>query len=118
MTDKATPTTGNNIERVSLRDYVDVRFEAVDEKIMTAGAVLNTRLESMNEFRSAITDQARTFMTKSEYLANHRYLEDDVKELSAFMSRTKAGATQNQVLIAYALAVIGMLVGIVGHFLK
>jgi hypothetical protein len=114
---RQTATTPNG-ERVSLRDYVDSQFEAIEKQREAYEKSLDARLESMNQFRNQITDQARTFVTKVEYDANHRYLESDVKECVAFNGRMRGMATQNQVLIAYALAVLGMIIGFVGHFLK
>jgi putative lipase involved disintegration of autophagic bodies len=117
MTENHVVTPHQN-ERVSMRDYVDVRFESICKEIETANRVLDTRLEAMNEFRSAITDQALTFMTKNEYSSAHKPVEEDIKELRDFMAKQRGSATQSQVFIAYALGLLGILAGFLGHFLK
>ena len=117
MTEERTRVMPNG-ERVSLRDYVDVRFEAISQQRQATEKTLDARLESMNEFRQAITDQSRTFMTKEEYRLAHSPLAEDAQEFRDFMSKHQGKASQNQVLAAYALAVVSMILGIVMHFMK
>jgi hypothetical protein len=62
---------------LNLREYVDARIEELEKRILaklhaTNDAVskserlLDVRLASMNEFRSQLTSQAGTFITRSE----------------------------------------------------
>jgi len=118
-----------NGERVTLRDYTDAKFEAIckeqdakfdaiEKQRIAYEKALDARLESMNQFRSQITEQTRTFVTKVEYDTNHRYLENDVAECTKFIGRMRGVATQNSVMIAYALAVLSMIIGVTLHLVK
>jgi len=93
MSDKTTNGT-----KVSIRDYVDVRFsdiektidlmhDASDIAIKLAANDLRTRLDSMNEFRSALKDQAGTFVSRNEMELKFESLEKGRKDnISLFIS--------------------------------
>ena len=77
---------------VSLREYIetkfaelekrlDVTFKLQNEAVSTASSKLELRLESMNNFREQLSDQSKTFVTKTE----HDFLLkriDDIKDTS------------------------------------
>lgn len=78
---QATPSiqqgSGERRDVVSLREYMDVRFTALEAKIDArnqmsqlaidkAEATMNDRLSGMNEFRDQLKDQAGLFATKEE----------------------------------------------------
>ena len=63
---------------VSLRDYIDRRFEAIEKAmaktehsqqvaIDRANEVLGVRLQAVNEFRASLEDQTRNYVTRSEF---------------------------------------------------
>ncbi len=58
---------------VSLKDYFDARFDAVEEKFKASEAAitkaefnLSKRLDGMNEFREALKDAAARMATRNE----------------------------------------------------
>ena len=46
-----------------------------------AETVMNIRLDSMNEFREQLSDQASSFLTRDNYEANHKLLETKIESL-------------------------------------
>jgi hypothetical protein len=54
---------------IALEKYVDTRFDAVDAAVKSAKESMEHRLDGMNEFRSAMKDQAGKFVTRGELLA-------------------------------------------------
>lgn len=92
---------------VSLREYVDVRFEsqeratttalaaqekavaaalaAADRAVAKAEAASERRFESVNEFRGTLLDQARTFMPRLEYETSHKALVEKVEAVQKFL---------------------------------
>jgi len=61
---------------VPLREYLDVRFNAIESRLAgmdTAVKLANNnmekRLEGMNEFRSSMQDQASKYITRAEAVA-------------------------------------------------
>ena len=75
-----TPTENNkpNGTAVQLRDYIEAKLnlirDGLDEKIhfversaLSSAAMLEKRLEGMNEFRDALKNQSNTFTTRPEH---------------------------------------------------
>lgn len=80
-----------NGDKVSLRDYCDIRFDEInktidlmhdasDVAIKLAANDLKTRLDSMNEFRSALKDQAGTFISRNEMDLKFETIEKNRKD--------------------------------------
>lgn len=63
---------------ISLRDYFDSQIKDVKSSIGVAYASMEKRLEGMNEFRDTLRDQASKFITREEYEAKHRQLDDKI----------------------------------------
>lgn len=52
------------------------RFEAQEKAIAKAEMASEKRFEGVNEFRAQLTDQATTFLPRTEYYAAHNSLSD------------------------------------------
>lgn len=87
--------------------YVDIRFSDIDSATRIAYAAMNSRLEGMNEFRESLKDQTAQFTTRVE----HEYLVKQMDDLRIFQARQQGMATQKSVYVAYAIAIIGVLIG-------
>src|SRR4030042_927602 len=78
-------------EDISMKEYIDVRFDSVDKKLVDmeeeidrrfnaneretglARRAMEHRLDSMNEFRDSLRDQAIQFISKNEcHLRNEK----------------------------------------------
>jgi len=57
---------------ITWKDYVDSRLKGMDQAIRLAREVMNQRLEAMNEIRAQLGVQASTFLTLTEYKAEHK----------------------------------------------
>lgn len=83
---------------ISLREYVDVRFEAqekaveaalasADRAVQKAEAASDKRFESVNEFRAALDDSGRLNMPRTEaeqqFRATAEKIDDLTKRLNA-----------------------------------
>lgn len=92
---------------LSLREYVDMRLEELDKRysnrfvsqemaIGKAEDSLRERLASMNEFRAAMNDQSKHFITRAEHdkLDNElRVLQRDKANLDGRISVTVIAAS-------------------------
>ena len=67
------PRRGEYIRRasdtVSLREYVDIRLLSIENAIVLAKQNMDSRLDSMNEIREQLRDQASRFVTRAEALS-------------------------------------------------
>src|SRR5258705_13144795 len=76
-----------------LKEIVPLSAEAADRAIQKNEQAAEKRFEGMNEFRQALSDQANTFLTRTEYSLNHKNLTDKVEVLNNRMSELITIAT-------------------------
>ena len=144
-------------QKVSLCKYADVLFQELEKRIdlrfldiekrIDASAeaerraldlsnkILDRRLEAMNEFRSAMSDQALTFIRRDEFVLhteNQRReldaftkfkeervsvptdiegLKKDVKALNTFRDNMDGKASQNSVVVALIFSILAAAFG-------
>ena len=136
---------------VSLREYIearlrelkrtiDLKYQTTEKATLLATYALEKRLESMNEFREAMKDQAQKFLTKNEFDIRHRRMEEDIKmleetrvtkseadvchtsfekdikELTKAKDISEGKASSKSVIIAYIIAIVSLIIGILGIF--
>lgn len=68
---------------VSLKEYFDVKLEAVELGIQVAKIDMERRLASINEFRSQLEKQASTFITRTE----HDFLVEKINEIRSSVEK-------------------------------
>lgn len=107
MTPKQTNT-------VTLREFVEAKFEAIDKALMTATGVLEARLEHLNELRGNV-------ITKTEYEAKHEALRTEIESLK--LSRAELAGKASQTAMITTLLISGIaaalsLVNFLLHWIK
>jgi hypothetical protein len=122
--------------KVDLREYLEMRIKNIELSTGLAKTEMERRLDAMNEFRATLKDQAYTFITRHEFsitfdkisddinlLRNSKAnaetvnsLADDVRLLRESKAKLEGRASQTSVMIAYALAGIGLAVSIFSYF--
>lgn len=130
-------------DRVSLRQYVDTRFEAQDkavaaalaaqEKAVTAALAAadravakaetasEKRFESINEFRGALADSARLLMPRSEAEQSFRSMTEKLDELTTRVNARDErgrGLSQGWLFLVAAIGLVATVVGLVAFFSK
>lgn len=113
---------------ISLREYVDVRFEAqekavqaalasADRAVAKAEAAAERRFDSVNEFRSTLSDQARLLMPRSETEQALRGLSDKIDALTGRLNqRDDRGRGMDQIW-GYLIGAAG-LIALMASFFK
>jgi hypothetical protein len=99
---------------VTLREYLEAKLESTERALALARSELDRRLESMNEFRLQMKDQASTFICREEYEAKHQLLIEKIEVAGA-------GKVPWGVTVALALAsagIVGLLVAFLTHMVK
>lgn len=107
-------------ERISMRDYVDMRFTNIERATDLASNAVDKRLEGMNEFREQLNKQAALFVTRSE-------LEDKLKAESILNRALEARISllENTIsnlqgrfwAIGVGFTIFSTIIGIALHFL-
>ena len=103
---------------VSWRDYVDSRLEALETANSLSRENLATRLDTMNEFRGQLREQAAGLFTRAEHVIFMEKVNSEITQLRESNARAEGKASQTSVLFAYGLSVIGILVSIIVAILK
>jgi hypothetical protein len=81
-----------------------------------SAAMLEKRLESMNEFRAQLKDQAGTFFTRNEHDAYGTSVEKDLRVFREFKANLEGKASQTAVNIALLVSVIGIVISLISAF--
>lgn len=112
---------------ITLREYVDVRFEAqeksvqaalysADRAVAKAEAASERRFDSVNEFRNTLSDQARLLMPRSETEQALKGLSDKIDTLTIRINqRDDRGRGMGDVW-GYLVGAVGFLALIVSFF--
>ena len=103
---------------VPLRDYIDIRFDALQIAIEKAERTMNTRLEGMNEFRETLKDQSARFVTRDELSAMLGPIGLDLRGVRDFMTSHEGKASQTSLYITTAIALVGLFTGVIALFVK
>ena len=70
----------------------------------------------MNEFRSALKDQATSFLPKAEYDVQIKTMNSDIRVLRESKAEVDGKSSQLATNIATAIAIIGLVISLVGFF--
>jgi len=97
----------------SLKEYVETRLEAIEKSTESAATSLEKRLDSMNEFRQQLKDQANTMLARAEFQVQHERVCEDVKGLRESRAELSGKADQSSVNWATAMAVVAIVIAAV-----
>ena len=111
-----TPQNFTAADGVSLKEHIECRLIAIEKASELERETMNIRLESMNEFRDAMKDQAGTYITRTEYEIYHNQLERTIAEMKDFISDHKGRASQSSVIFIGFISLIGLLLSLVDWF--
>jgi hypothetical protein len=121
---------------LSLREYVDTRFEAqreavaaalaaqekavaaalaaADRAVAKAETAAEKRFESVNEFRSALADNFRTLMPRAEAEQAVRTMNDKIDELTKRVNAKEERGRGMGDIIGWIVGGVGLLAAVVG----
>lgn len=114
-----TPAAAVSVSSISLREYVDIRFEAAQKAIDKAEAASEKRFEGVNEFRASLADQSRLLMPRSEAEQQFKTIAEKIDVLTARINARDdrgAGMSQGWLWLVGGVAVIGTIAGAVALF--
>ena len=126
---------------VSLKDYIEAKLAAMALAIKLAKENMDIRLEGMNGLRSDLREAQARASTRPEHDAlakeiavlrammgehtsgsitrsEHDALAKEVGTLALSKAKLEGKASQNSVIWAMVIAVIGIIVGLIGIFMK
>lgn len=109
---------------VTLREYVEKRFEAADKAVNAALAAqkeavtkaensMEKRFEGVNEFRATLADQQRTLMPRAEAELRLEGMGERIKSLEDSRIEKRGSGDGMKNLWGIILAAIGMLLALI-----
>jgi len=99
---------------VTMRDYVDERFAAMEKSTALMREVMEHRLLGMNEFREQLQMQAQSFITRIEY----EQIREQIRSLEMSRAEITGKADQRSVQITLLISVMALVIGIIGIILR
>jgi hypothetical protein len=103
---------------MALERMIKDRFEVADAAIALASRSMEKRLDGMNEFRESLRDQAARMVPKSEFDIVAGKIQEDIKILMKSRAELEGKASQQALLLVLAVAMSGMLFGIIGLIMR
>ena len=112
---------------IPIRDYVDsqikwldtifrMQIETITKNTALASLQIDKRLESMNEFRDTLRDQAGRLATRSELETSNQALNERIKLLELSKANTDGKTLVICTLISFVISLI--VVGITIYFTR
>lgn len=106
---------------VTLKEYFLSKLDSQAEALKLARESLIVRLESMNEFRNQLKEQASTFITRTEHELLIKKYDDEIKQLNKAKDILYGKASQQSVNLSYLLGLISLitaLLAVIHSFIK
>ena len=97
-------------DTVSLKGYFDRRLEDMDRATELSRESIDARLVAMNEFRDALKDQTKQYITRPE----HDALCSLVAELRESRAELRGMASQKSVTAAFIFSIFSAALGALG----
>lgn len=102
---------------ISVKDYVDSRFSAIQDATKSARDSMERRLDGMNEFRASLKDQADRFVGREEHSVIINKLDErikihdsDLKSLEITRAVVEGKASQTSVTVTFIFALLGVFI--------
>jgi hypothetical protein len=92
----------------------DIKLTNIDKESTATANNIEKRLESMNEFRSQLKDQASTFITRTEHEALIGKYDGEIRDLRDFQKGLEGKASQSSLNITMAISILGFFIGVIG----
>ena len=97
---------------VSLKAYMDTRFDALEKTFEVYMEAMDKRLESMNEIRGAMRDVQFKSVARAECIIKHEKVDENISSLRESRSKGEGMASQKSVNVAYLLTSVAMLISV------
>ena len=95
-------------------EEITTRIDALEKSLASYSASMDKRLESMNEFRASLKDQASTFITRTE----HEFVLGQINDLKLSRAEMAGKASQKAVNVAFIISVMGIFLSIIAIIIK
>jgi len=99
-------------EYLTYKQYVEARLKAIEDATDVRASNLESRLQSVNEFRGQLTDQAATLITRTEVESEVESIKERITKLELSKAELEGKASQAQLYVAWAIGLAGLMVAL------
>ena len=103
---------------VSLKEHLEVRITALEKATQVAKTEMDRRLEGMNEFRSQLDKQTRTFVDKEYFNHCNESLDRRIKDLEVHKGKMEGKADQSSLQTTTVLAIAALALSTFGLIVR
>lgn len=110
---------------IAMERVNEIRFEALEKMLNYITDANDKAHTSMNEFRGVIGDQAKSFITRTDYETLRNSFDKDmdltrkdIEDLKLSRAELAGKANQSQLTTTFIISLLGVLIGIIGIILK
>jgi hypothetical protein len=101
-------------ERIAqLHELTNIKFQNIKDSIGTAYVSMERRLDTMNEFRDTLRDQASRFVTDDKLASCIQSIKKELDTVHDFMVSHNAKASQVSVIFVGVISAIGLLISVI-----
>jgi hypothetical protein len=101
---------------LTLKEYTDQRFDAMQMAVLKAEQATEKRFEGVNEFRTTLSDQQRTFLPRQEYEAGHISLINQIREIKEKQDKIESMKQGGNVIWVYVVSGISLLIAFISAY--
>jgi len=94
-------------------ETTDLKVSALKEATTLAKAAMEVRLESMNNFRDDLRDQAKTLYSRQEHDLYAEKVNDQIQNHQSILDQLKGKAEQSTVMIALLMSSIATILALI-----
>jgi hypothetical protein len=108
----------NQREIVSLRDFVEEKFKAVDKATTLMQENIDTRMEANNQWRDESKQRTALMVTREEFMQTNARVAEDIRYLRESKATLEGKASQSSVFIGYLISAIAILISLMSMVIK
>jgi hypothetical protein len=106
-----------NAALVSQEKAIQAALAASEKAVSKAETATEKRFESVNEFRGQLADQTAGFLSRVEYLADQRAMNEKLDAIKGFQGNQVGASSAITNGWKYILSVGSLIIGIVGIYI-
>jgi len=98
--------------RISLKEFILNKLADNEKQSKILAAMMEKRLDGMNEFRNALKDQSVNAVSRAEFQVQIEKITGDIGTLREVAAEARGKASQTSLIATLLIALLGLFVSI------
>jgi biopolymer transport protein ExbB/TolQ len=100
--------------KITLKEYFLLKFGSLDKALELQAKEYERRLDNLNHEAQQLKDMQSTYVPREAYEIKQGQIEQELKDLRRAKDITEGKASQRSVNIAYLIASLSFIIGLIG----